>query len=158
MKSIIVLVYSLIIGSSAFAYHTGNVNGQRLIDQKNINERLLRYFKEHFPNAKEVVWEEQLDNYIVNFVENDVRTHIVYDREGTFISSIRYYKEQQLPSYLLDILKKHYAGKTVFAVTEQTSEAGVVYFIKMEDAKGWIIVKMDSEGNHGIVERYSKAS
>ena len=153
MKRFFVLFSSLLLGANIFANNAGNENRK-----KNINEQLLRSFNEQFPKAEQVNWEESRDGYTVNFVEDGVRSHIVYDKEGAFISSVRYYRERTLPYYLLNILKKRYAGKTIFSVTEISTVSNIEYDVKLEDARTWLTVRVDSEGNLDVVEKYRKAS
>ncbi len=153
MKRFFVLFSSILLGANIFASNAGNDNRK-----KNINEQLLRSFNEQFPKAEQVNWEESRDGYTVNFVEDGVRSHIVYDKEGAFVSSVRYYRERTLPYYLLNILKKRYTGKTIFSVTEISTVSNIEYDVKLEDTRTWLTVRVDSEGNLDVVEKYRKAS
>jgi hypothetical protein len=146
MKKLIVLAYSLMIGVSSFAYSGINVN-----------EKLLQTFKERFPNAEQVNWTEMPESYIVNFMEDGVRTNITYDKDGAFVRSTRYYKEQNLPYYLLTAIKRKYTGKKIFSVTEISTPDGIEYYVKLEDAKIWQTILLDNDGILGVVEKYKKA-
>jgi hypothetical protein len=123
-----------------------------------ISEKMLSSFKKTFPDAQQVKWLEQTDRYTVNFSENGILTKIDYDKEGNFISSLRYYKEKNLPINILCRLQKKYADKKVFGVTEMTTEAAVEYYIKLEDSENWITVRSNADGNMQVVEKYKKAS
>jgi len=105
-----------------------------------------------------VRWLESADRYTVNFKENGILTKIDYDKDGNFISSLRYYSEKNLPINILCRLQKKYADKKVFGVTEMTSEGGVEYYIKLEDDENWTTVKSNAEGSLQVVEKYKKAS
>ena len=153
MKRFLVLFSSLLLGANIFANNADNENRK-----KNINEQLLRSFNEQFPKAEQVKWEESGDGYSVNFVEEGVRSHIVYDKEGAFVSSVRYYQERTLPYYLLNILKKRFTGKAIFSVTEISTVSNIEYDVKLEDARTWLTVRVGSEGNLEVVEKYRKAS
>jgi hypothetical protein len=123
-----------------------------------INEKLLQTFKATFPDAVQVQWHEEVDMYTVNFYEDNILTKIQYDKDGNFMSSLRYYTEKNLPVNVLCKLQKKYPEKKVFGVTEVTSDATVEYYIKMEDAKNWITVKSNVDGNMQVVEKYQKAA
>jgi hypothetical protein len=127
------------------------------IANANVNEKVLRSFKETFPTAEQVKWQEFSDNYIVNFVEMGVRNRINYDKDGNVISATRYYSQENLPVNLLIKLKKKYAAYKIFGVTEVETEASVDYYIKLEDDTNWVTVKSDATGNMEIVEKYKKA-
>jgi hypothetical protein len=94
----------------------------------------------------------------VNFMEDGIRNAIIYEKDGTFRSSTRYYKEQNLPYYLLVNIRKRYPDKKIFGVTEISSISEIEYYIKMEDAAVWTTIKMDSEGNLVLVEKLKKES
>lgn len=138
--------------TNAKAVATTNPNADEIISDK-----LLQAFKHTFPDAREVKWVEQADKFTVNFKQGDILTKVEYDKDGNFLNSLRYYSEKNLPVNILCRLQKKYADKSVFGVTEVTNESSVEYYIKMEDAKNWVTVHSDSEGNMRIVEKYGKA-
>jgi hypothetical protein len=123
-----------------------------------INEKLLQTFKQTFPDAEQVKWMEAEDKYTVNFKEKGILTKIEYDKEGNFLSSLRYYTEKNLPVNILCRLQKKYADKKVFGVTEMATETSVEYYIKLEDDNSWMTVRSGVDGNLQVVEKYKKAS
>ncbi|PWT71989.1 MAG: hypothetical protein C5B59_16805 [Bacteroidetes bacterium] len=146
MKKLVALISSVVIASQAFAFAT-----------KNVNEKLLQNFKENFPQAEQVYWKESPETYTVNFVENGIRSFIVYGKDGNFVSSTRYYQEKNLPYYLLINIRKKYPEKKIFGVVELSTIEAVDYYVKLEDAKVWTTIRMDSEGNLSLVEKLQKA-
>ena len=123
----------------------------------NISDKLLQAFKQTFPDAQQVKWAEQEDKYMVNFKQGDVLTKIEYDRDGNFLSSLRYYSEKNLPVSILCRLQKKYADKKIFGVTEMTTDTAVEYYIKLEDGNNWITVRSNADGNMQVMEKYKKA-
>ena len=123
-----------------------------------ISDKLLQAFKQTFPDAQQVKWAEQEDKYMVNFKQGDVLTKIEYDKDGNFLSSLRYYSEKNLPVSILCRLQKKYADKKVFGVTEMTTDSAVEYYIKLEDETTWITVRSNADGNMQVIEKYKKAS
>ena len=124
----------------------------------NVSDKLLQTFHNTFPDAQQVKWAETEDKYLVNFKQGDILTKVEYDKEGNFLSSLRYYSEKNLPVSILCRLQKRYADKKVFGVTELTSDNSVEYYIKLEDANSWITVKSNIDGAMQVVEKYKKAS
>ena len=145
-RTLIALVCCLTISAGAFA-----------ADGTTISDKMLNSFKQTFPDAEQVKWLESADRYTVNFKENGILTKIDYDKDGNFVSSLRYYTEKNLPINILCRLQKKYADKKVFGVTEMTTDAAVEYYIKLEDAENWITVKSNADGNMTVVEKYKKA-
>ena len=122
-----------------------------------VNEKVLKSFKESFPRAEQVSWQEYIDTYVVNFTSIGIKERITYDKEGNFISSTRYYYQENLPANIICKIKKNYPNYKVFGVTEVTTENQVQYFVKMEDNANWTTVKSDDSGNMEVVEKYKKA-
>jgi len=55
-------------------------------------------------------------------------------------------------------LSNKYPGKSFFGVTEVTSEAGVVYQVVMQDAENWYQVKVGSNGDINVFDKFKKTS
>lgn len=121
------------------------------------NDKVLKSFQSTFSGSKQVKWYENKDFYEVSFMQSQIRALVKYDLEGNFISSRRYYKEQQLPTNILFKLKKKYADKIIFGVTEITSSEETNYFVKLEDDKYWTTVKVNENGQLELFEKYRKA-
>jgi hypothetical protein len=121
-----------------------------------VNEKVLKSFKETFTAAEDVKWEEYKTYYAVSFVHTGIRSKVNYDKNGYMIGSIRYYAPQMLPLNIYNTLKKEYSKKELYGVTEVTYGADVTYFIKMQDSKHWITIKMDASGNSSVHEKYKK--
>ena len=123
----------------------------------NVNEKVLRAFQETFPIVNEVKWKEYANYYTVSFKQHDIQSEVRYDKDGNFLSSLRYYKEDMLPLSVLHQIKKKYSTKSIFGVTELIVGTDVAYFIKLEDAKSWLTVKADQQGNLSVYEKLRKS-
>jgi len=122
-----------------------------------ISDKLLQTFKQTFPDAQQVIWSEQGDKYTVNFRQDEILTKVEYDKDGNFLSSLRYYTEKNLPVTILCRLQKKYPEKKIFGVTEMATESSVEYYVKLEDATTWTTVRSNIDGNMQVVEKYKKA-
>lgn len=146
MKNLIILM-SLVMGS---LYSFAHIS-------KSIDEKLLQAFSTSFPNATQIIWKEVPDRYIVNFVEDEIRSSIIYEKDGTLVSATRYYSEHNLPYYLWVTLKKQYPDKKIYGVIEVSRMEHIEYFIKLVDARFWATIKMGSDGSLEVVEKFKKA-
>ena len=123
----------------------------------NVNEKVLRAFQETFPIVNEVKWKEYANYYTVSFKQHSIQTEVRYDKDGNFLSSLRYYKEDMLPLSVLHQIKKKYSTKSIFGVTELIVGSDVAYFIKLEDEKSWLTIKADQQGNLSVYEKLRKS-
>ncbi|MES1224462.1 MAG: hypothetical protein ABUT20_53700 [Bacteroidota bacterium] len=122
-----------------------------------VNEKILKAFKETFIYAEDVVWQEKDNSYQVNFWQGEVNIRARYDELGNLLSTIRYYYEKQLPPSILSKVKRKYAGKTIFGITEVSSEEDLSYFITLRDDKNWYTVKSDVFGNLQQTDKFKRA-
>ena len=71
-----------------------------------------------------VSWLEFPETYAVNFEEAGVKSTIHYNKDGSFISAIRYYSEEKLPYYLIASLKEKFPGKKTNATMSSRPYVG----------------------------------
>src|SRR5947209_4752853 len=109
-------------------------------DREDVNEKVLKVFETTFPVATDVKWKEYTDYYSASFKQSEVQTEVRYDKDGNFISSLRYYKEERLPLSVLSQIKKKFPSKSIFGVTELTTGTDIAYFVTLEDEKTWTVV------------------
>jgi hypothetical protein len=144
MKKVFLFAVVLVITGSAFA------------NTPKVSEKALKAFKATFTDAENVEWTDAANLYTVKFTQQGISTFVKYDEEGNFISSRRYYFAEQLPIDIQCKLKKKFADKTVFGVTEYIVGDDINYYVKLEDAKKWTTVKIDNARNMEITEKYQK--
>ena len=122
-----------------------------------VNEKVLKAFNTTFAKAQDVVWHEYDNMYQANFKQDDIQIRAQYDGEGALIQTIRYYGERQLLPNIVSKLKKKYAGKEIFGVTETSSDQEVNFLITLKDEKNWYVVKSDVYGNLEQTEKFKRA-
>jgi hypothetical protein len=121
------------------------------------NEKVLKAFESAFMQAENVKWTDHTDYYEVSFSLTKLRATIRYDREGNQLSAKKYYDESGLSAQVQESLKNKYPGKTVYGVTEIAEAGKTVYYIKMQDDKSWITVKINGNGQPRVFEKHKKA-
>jgi hypothetical protein len=121
-----------------------------------VNDKVLKAFKQTFPNAENVSWQSSEEKYVAQFRQNGIRTIVNYDFDGNILEATRYYTEENLPINIVWKLKKKYPSSKVYGVTEVTTNETVNYFVKLEDETTWTTVQTDTEGNAEVVEKYNK--
>jgi len=122
-----------------------------------VNEKVLKAFNETFVKATDVIWNETKTTYEARFKQSEIVTRATYDTEGNLLRTTRYYSEEHLPINIITKLKKKFEGKTVFGVTESSTEDAVEYHIVLEDAKNWYVVVADNFGSLDLSKKFRKA-
>lgn len=121
------------------------------------NQKVLDAFNKTFPHVKEVAWTENEHSYEVKFKQNEILSKVTYDKDGNILKTLRYYYEQNLPLMILTKVKNKFSDKTIFGVTEESSEEGTYYHIVLEDEKHWINITADSYGSIKVDKKFNKA-
>ena len=142
MKKIVLLVSTCLITAAVFAYDP--------------NTKVLKAFSETFAAAQNIKWQEFADHYSVSFLYSGIQSKLNYDLEGNILGTTRYYDPVALPMNIFTKLKRENPTKALFGVTEITVGDEMVYFVKMQDAKHWITLKVDPSGNSQVYEKYRK--
>ena len=129
---------------------------------RNIDEKMIQSFQTSFPNATEVNWSETSHAYMVTFIDDGIRGRVIYQKDGSFIHYTRYYLEQNLPFNVRYKVKSEYPDKNIHSVVEistitaQGKTLLTEYYIKLVDDKNWTTVKLDSNGDLSVMEKYRK--
>jgi len=121
-----------------------------------VNEKVLDAFSKTFSDVKDVSWSEKQDAYEVSFKQNSTQVRVNYDKEGNIINTLRYYTEEHLPLIVLSKIKTKFADKSIFGVTEVSSEEGTYYHVVLEDASSWVEVKSDVFGSVSVTRKSKK--
>ncbi len=152
-RTVLVTCCLLTISAGVFASNTSVFAN----DNFTISDKLLHAFQQTFPDAKQVKWVEEPSGYEVSFRQNEILTKVEYDKDAHFVSSLRYYSEKDLPVTIICQLQKNYPGKTVWGVTELSTELTTEYFVKLVDDRNWYTVRSDADGNMQTTEKYRKS-
>ena len=126
-------------------------------DPREVSEKVLNAFNKTFVKATEVVWHETQNLFEASFKQSEIISRAIYDKEGNLVRTTRYYSQENLPINILIKLQKKYAGKSVYGVTELSTEEQVSYQITMQDEKNWYIIKADNWGSLELEQKYKKA-
>jgi len=121
------------------------------------NEKVLKLFNATFNSPQEVKWYDNQDHFGVSFVQDGVITRVKYDKQGNFISSVRYYGKQYLPVNIFCMVTKEFAGKEVYGVTEVANSYEVKYMITLQDDKNLVTAMVNGSGQITQVRKYKKA-
>jgi len=143
MKKIIIAAAAILFTSVSFAAEP--------------TQKVLDAFKKTFEQAKDVTWQDVDNKYEANFSQNNITFRIMYDQDGNVVKSIRYYYGPTLPIFIQAKLAKKYDGKTVFGVTEISTDSELTYYIILEDKSTWTHVQSDAFGNMYTEKKLKKA-
>jgi hypothetical protein len=121
-----------------------------------VSAKALKSFNASFAEAQNILWSEEKGIYTVRFTLNGIRNRVMYNEEGDFLSSHRYYTQEYLPTDIVCKLKKKFTTRKIFGVVEYIVGDQINYYVKMEDEKTWITVKVHNSRDMEVTEKYQK--
>src|SRR5215831_5589093 len=107
MKNVLFLILALIFSRGVFARDDGDTR-----------QKLLYSFKQNFPRAENVSWEENQGLCTVSFIEGSIRSSMTWLKNGVLVRSVRYYKEHDLPFPVRVLAKKEFSTMKIYGATE----------------------------------------
>jgi hypothetical protein len=123
-----------------------------------VNEKVAKIFKAGFPDVKAPSW-HTFENYYEVYFKDDANccSRIDYGFDGTLISTLLHYPGSKLPAFIKAKLIEKYHDKSIFGVTELTTQTDHVYNIVLQDEKYWYNVESDDAGNLRLASKFKKA-
>jgi hypothetical protein len=111
--------------------------------------KAVKKFEKTFKNVTCEKWYEMPDGYRVIFMAKDVRSRIDYDKNGTWMHTIKYYDEKNLPMDVRRLVVNSYLDYSIRTVEEIEAPRDIkFYVIHLEGETDWINIKVsDNEIN-----------
>jgi len=98
-----------------------------------MNSKALRNFSKSFKEAGNASWSQTEDGFKAEFMDQDVKTKVFYDRKGRLVASVKSYSEDNLPKEVRHLVKSNYYDYNIFHVQEVTAGNKTAYLVKIED-------------------------
>jgi hypothetical protein len=149
------------LASLAQKYHAGDWSWRVYdvlggSDAGDVSKKLLYSFLKVFPLAENVKCSEDTKGYFLSFTQLGILSKVAYNPQGDFIYALRYYKEENLPVFVLLRVREKFADKKIFGVTELSTPGNITYHLKLEDTKSWYSIQVTTLGDVTIEEHFKK--
>lgn len=123
----------------------------------NVDDSVLAAFTNTYPSAQQVQWTKVGSNWEAYFKENGIINRLQYRHNGELVHVTRHYGGVHLNPYLLAKIQRKYRERSIFGVTEITTEDQLCYYIVLEDAQHWYHVEANALGELQLTKKYRKA-
>lgn len=108
-----------------------------------VPEKILKEFKQAFPDAKDVSWEKKRDLYEVEFEVgfwNNDRT-AWYDQQGKRVKYKADIGKKELPEAVLNAIQKNYKYYWIKDIEQYVAEGKTTYEVELKSfTKDWKVV------------------
>jgi hypothetical protein len=95
----------------------------------------VRDFEKQFPAVTIEQWYETAEMFVAKFNEEDIDARVMYDKKGSWLSTVLQYGEKQMPQNIRRMVKSQYFDERIKLVEEVSTTAGKAWVIHMEDDK-----------------------
>jgi len=136
MKTIWTLIFALGFGASLHA---------QKMDSKDVPTPVHAAFQKTF-TSKDVDWDKDDKNYEANFKQNGKEMSVVFDAAGNTLETEVEISKAELPTAVLDVLKKDYAGYKIEEAAKITATGVVTYETEIEKGEQSFELIFDGQG------------
>lgn len=153
MKKLIILLVAAIGSTTIFATSVPKF-------EPDGSEKIQKIFHHDFPEVSNSSITKADNFYIVSFKNEDNQSlcKIFYDENGNTVQTIRYYEGDKLAPFIRSKIGSKYKGKSIFMVTEVTSEDEHYYEVMIQDAQSLWIVYAKDDGTMHVQKKFKKNS
>lgn len=135
MKKLILMTVAAIITSLTFAQKT---------QDKNVPAIIKSAFQKQYPDAKEVKWEKENENYEAEFEVGETDYSVLIDASGNIIETEIEISSDALPANAKEYVSQNHAGQKIKEAAKITDAKGTVTY--EVEIKGTDLI-FDSNGN-----------
>ena len=122
---------------------TANTQHENRTYLNDINANAVRHFKQTYKAVTDEKWHEMPDGLRATFTLNDIRYRLDYEKNGSWLHTIRYYDGKKLPAQVRRIVAANYLDHTITLVEEiEKPRNTVTYIIHLEGKTDWINIKV----------------
>ena len=103
-------------------------------------------FAKTFPGVTNVVWVQEEENVKAVVEQEEIKTHITYNPDGTVEKCIRYYSCKDLPAHIRARVFEKYPDGKILGVTETFEDNAMNYYIHIKNEENLIQLQADPSG------------
>lgn len=115
MKKSIIVMAIVMVSLVSFAQKT---------KEQNVPQKVKNTLLQKFPNAKEVKWDKEGNNFEASFDLNDVDNSVLFNQEGKIVETEIEIKVNQLPKNALQYLNNNYKNQKIKEAAKIVTENG----------------------------------
>lgn len=116
-----------------------------------IPTKVDKAFKSTFDKAQDPVWYQANKNYLVKFLDNDMKNNALFHKNGQLVYQISYGFEKDMPQDVADMVKERYKGYNVIVAFNVKQDQRNVWIVNLENEKNLVTARVeDGELNEAM--------
>lgn len=143
MKKSVVTIALIMLSFVSFAQKT---------KEQNVPQIIKKALSEKFPNAKNVKWDKEENNFEASFKNNNIDNSILFNANGKIIETEIAIDVNQLPKNALQYLNDNFKNKKIKEAAKIITEKGItIYEAEIQGND----LFFDENGNHTTKDKVS---
>ncbi len=105
--------------------------------------KVAEAFKSTFKDAEAPRWYHPNANYVVTFLQNDIKQHALFSKRGTLIYHVSYGTENILPQELKPMIEERFKGYQIIAAIQVRQSKRDIWFVTGEGKSDFLNVSIE---------------
>jgi hypothetical protein len=119
--------------------------------------KLKTALDKEFAGASAIKWySDDNKTFMARFTLREHSVTAYFDGDGNLLATRRYILEDQLPMVVANKLAKRYPDDKVRWVVEFQAEGNTIYYVTLEAAATWKVIKATSSGSLSVHQNLKK--
>jgi hypothetical protein len=110
-----------------------------------INEQVDRSFAAKFPKSYDIIWKKLNKDYLIKFIEVDVKHQSLFRKNGSIKYDIIYVTESHLPKKIADIVKRAYGDYNITHAARVERGGQEFWIVNLEGIRSYVVARVEDE-------------
>jgi hypothetical protein len=110
-----------------------------------INEQIDRSFAAKFPESYDIVWRKLNKDYLIKFIEADLKHQSLFRKNGSLIYDIIYVNESHLPKRIVDLVTRGYNDFNITNGARIVRAGQEFWIINLEGIRSYVVVRVEDD-------------
>jgi hypothetical protein len=142
--------------NSDFAINTMDVSSlEKIVDNKKIESRILKYVNKHFKNTDDIRWEQADENLIATVHNEEAVTKYLFNKSGRIVYTIQSFSAKLVPANIKKMVLQYYRKYTITSASKIVESNRQVWVVKIDGKKSFATVRIE-DGEMEEIENFDK--
>lgn len=119
---------------------------------RNVPEKVNDAFQSTFKDAGDPVWYIANKNYLVKFINNDMKNNALFRKNGQLVYNISYGYEKDIPDNVSSLIKNRYKDYEVVVAFNVKQDNRDIWVVNLENEKSIVMARVEE----GVLDEASR--
>ena len=110
-----------------------------------INEQIDRSFAARFPESYDIVWRKLNKDYLIKFIEVDLKHQSLFRKNGSLVYDIIYVNEGHLPKKITDLVTNAYGDFNITNGVRIERGGQEFWIVNLDGIRSFVVARIDND-------------